>query len=99
MLSSPPAPDHTNAIVVGIERYEEGDQWNLDGPVRDALDFVAWLRTRGVPDENLHILLSPLDTNQHLLHNLTPVPLEATSFNVQNAFTRTLRTLDVDLLY
>ena len=56
-------PTRTFALVVGIEKYDAGSNWNLDGPVTDALEFYQWLLARNVSRENIHLLLSPLDEN------------------------------------
>ncbi|MFI5808275.1 hypothetical protein [Streptomyces sp. NPDC051561] len=54
------------ALVVGVESYEAGSAWQLDGPVRDALGYVDWLRGYGVPPQSVTLLLSPLDRNRRL---------------------------------
>ncbi|MDJ0462628.1 caspase family protein [Streptomyces sp. H27-C3] len=54
------------ALVVGVESYEAGSAWNLDGPVHDALGYASWLRELGLPAESLTLLLSPLDRNRAL---------------------------------
>ncbi|MFG2429772.1 caspase family protein [Streptomyces sp. NPDC048590] len=53
-------PDQMFALVVGIERYAAGEDWDLPGPARDALRFCDWLRARGVPESNIQLHLSPL---------------------------------------
>jgi vWA-MoxR associated protein C-terminal domain len=53
-------PSKLLAYVVGIERYDAGAKWNLQGPVRDALDFAAWLVARGLGPANIHAFLSPI---------------------------------------
>lgn len=52
------SPDRCCAVVVGIERYEFGTNWNLHGPASDALRFVAWLDKRGLRTENIKVFLS-----------------------------------------
>ncbi|MFE2020382.1 hypothetical protein ACFW9O_20330 [Streptomyces sp. NPDC059499] len=54
------------ALVVGVESYEAGSAWDLDGPVHDALGYAGWLREIGVRDESLTLLLSPLERNRAL---------------------------------
>jgi hypothetical protein len=54
-------PRKTHALVVGIERYDIGESWNLEGPAVDAVRFVNWLVARGVPAGNIWLHLSPLD--------------------------------------
>ena len=56
-------PDQTHALVVGIESYAGGPALNLDGPANDAYQFVRWLQGHGVPDENIILLVSPLEKN------------------------------------
>ncbi|MFB8117385.1 caspase family protein [Streptomyces sp. NPDC056465] len=53
-------PDRVFALVVGIERYAAGPDWDLPGPARDALRFRSWLLARGVPDANIQLHLAPL---------------------------------------
>ncbi|MFF8831913.1 hypothetical protein [Streptomyces sp. NPDC015131] len=54
------------ALVVGVESYEAGTAWDLDGPVRDALGHVAWLRELGLEPGDITLLLSPLTRNADL---------------------------------
>ncbi len=56
-------PARTHALLVGIERYAEGGDWNLNGPARDVIEFHAWLCSRGVPAKQIGALVSPLDQN------------------------------------
>ncbi|MFE7710391.1 caspase family protein [Streptomyces sp. NPDC057486] len=60
MIRGPVAPDRVVALVIGIEQYAAGPDWNLPGPVRDALRFRDWLLARGVPDTNILLHLAPL---------------------------------------
>ena len=53
----------TIAIVVGIEDYEVGKEWRLDGPALDACRFARWLTSRGVPADRITLLISPLPEN------------------------------------
>ncbi len=55
------SPQRTYALVVGIERYEAGAAWDLDGPAQDAARFTSWLASRGVPADQMLVFLSPLD--------------------------------------
>jgi hypothetical protein len=63
-------PAQTHAIVVGIERYDIDDGWNLNGPARDAVEFIRWLRKRDVPPENIAFFASPLLENEEDLQSL-----------------------------
>ncbi|AQS67044.1 effector-associated domain 2-containing protein [Streptomyces pactum] len=53
-------PARVHALIVGIEAYGAGPPWDLPGPARDAVRFRHVLRTAGVPEDNLHVHLSPL---------------------------------------
>jgi hypothetical protein len=53
-LTSP--PNRVFAIVVGIEEYEGGSQWQLRGPGLDAIRFARWLLVdRKVPATNIQL--------------------------------------------
>ncbi|MCG6493844.1 caspase family protein [Kitasatospora sp. A2-31] len=55
------APERVFALVVGIESYGVGADWNLRGPARDAVRFAEWLTgPAGVPPGNVRLFLSPL---------------------------------------
>ncbi|MFD4692200.1 caspase family protein [Streptomyces sp. NPDC058463] len=60
MTRRPVEPERIVALVIGIEKYAAGADWNLPGPVRDALRFRDWLLARGVPDANILLHLAPL---------------------------------------
>jgi hypothetical protein len=98
------APDRTYAVVVGIERYEAGDAWDLDGSAESALRIISWLRRCHVPAENITALLSPLETNRSKvkqalaeLEFLTD-PLPATVDEIRRVITEQLPAKDGDLL-
>src|SRR5690349_5928043 len=91
-------PEHTYALVVGIEKYEARALPDLDGTVSDSLRFAAWLRRRGVPLENVLLHLSPLDANASLMDGW-PGVAPATHTNIENALTRTLHGAIGDLLW
>jgi hypothetical protein len=55
---------------VGIEHYAGGKGWQLPGPVNDALAIRQWLLDKGVPNEQIHLHLSPLPENQGKLADL-----------------------------
>jgi hypothetical protein len=52
-------PDDVLAIVVGVDHYDYGGQWELKGPVRDAVNTVDWLLKQNVPTGNIALFLSP----------------------------------------
>ncbi|WP_307853310.1 caspase family protein [Kitasatospora sp. RG8] len=55
------APERVFALVVGIESYGVGADWDLRGPARDAVRIAEWLTgPAGVPAANVRLFLSPL---------------------------------------
>lgn len=56
-------PATTKALLIGIEKYDAGASWNLNGPAKDVLRMAEWLCKQGVPPQNLTIFLSPPDDN------------------------------------
>jgi hypothetical protein len=63
-------PAHAHAIVVGIEKYDIGETWDLNGPAVDAARFIRWLRGRGVPANNIRLFAAPLERNKGELASL-----------------------------
>lgn len=57
-------PRHTRAVLVGIEEYAAGPDWRLDGPALDACRFARWLLGRGVPADQIHLLVTPHHGNR-----------------------------------
>jgi Effector-associated domain 1/Caspase domain len=55
--------ENVYALVVGIEKYKGGSEWDLNGPAKDALNFASWLLDLGVKPERIQLFLSPLDVN------------------------------------
>ncbi len=90
-------PQNTHAVVVGIECYEVSDAWTLDGPVRDAVRFVDWLLERGVPKEQIILLLSPSKKNKAYVDALNgtlyPRPKSASQSEVDRVLTDELDVL------
>jgi hypothetical protein len=64
------SPSNVHAIVVGIEKYDVAPSWNLNGPAVDAARFVRWLRSKGVPKQNILLFSAPLDENKSYLEAL-----------------------------
>ena len=60
-------PSHVYALVVGIEQYQAGPAYDLNGPAKDALGFAQWLLTHEVQPANIQLFLSPLDQNREIL--------------------------------
>ncbi|MEU6253354.1 caspase family protein [Streptomyces sp. NPDC047043] len=56
-------PSRTSVVVVGVESYEAGPDWDLDGPAEDARRFADWFLERDVPPERVSVLVSPLERN------------------------------------
>jgi hypothetical protein len=82
--------EQTFAVVVGVETYAAGKQWDLDGPASDAVRFVAWLRERKIPVENIYLFLSPLDVNRSLLQQIEIEPSPAELHLISNVLTEKL---------
>jgi len=57
-------PANTHAIVVGIEEYDIGPDWNLDGPALDAARFIRYLRDQHIPPGNITLFTKPLAKNR-----------------------------------
>ena len=74
-------------LVVGIEKYDAGSGWDVDGPAGAARRFVDWLRTDRVPDDNILLFLSPLDGNRELLKGDGPAAQPATEQRILEALT------------
>ena len=72
-------PAKVYALVVGIEKYQAGSAYDLNGPANDALKFSSWLLNQGVEPEHISLFLSPLEQNQGMrlaaeAKGLIPVP-------------------------
>jgi len=85
-------PTTTKALLVGIEKYKAGENWNLNGPAHDVIRMAQWLTKQNVPPENLTIFLSPLDNNQETIEKARELtgsePATATKSNIQNELSR-----------
>jgi len=94
------SPERTYALVVGIESYDAGPSWDLDGPAKDAALFASWLLDCGVPAAQILLFLSPLP-GQPLGVSL-PIGLTVRSAqreSVTKAITRTLPGWRGDLFW
>lgn len=67
-------PRDTRAVVVGVEEYDIPEWPRLVGPARDACLFTEWLVDRGVPAENIDLLLSPLPADRAPVAGVRPSP-------------------------
>src|SRR5262245_12750655 len=92
-------PQKTHAIVVGVETYDVGPGWNLDGPANDACRFVKWIRGNGVPAEQIELFVSPLPENQSLLDQLDVASQPASHAAITKAVTDSLSQRSGDLLF
>jgi hypothetical protein len=94
-------PQHTYAVVVGIEHYAAGQDWDVPGPASDARRFADWLVRRQVPYANIMLFLSPLDQDEKAAMLQWPgsAILPATREKVRSVFTHTLHQKQGDLLY
>ncbi|CAL9468516.1 hypothetical protein SUDANB120_02790 [Streptomyces sp. enrichment culture] len=59
-------PARVHAVVVGIEHFGRVPDrgWDLPGAAADAMRFTRWLRRRGVPAENITLMLAPVPAAQ-----------------------------------
>ena len=92
-------PKKTSAIIVGIENYNAGQSWDLNGPAHDACQFATWLCNKQVPSENITLFISPLDENRQLALPNGLSFQAATEQNVTNCIENTLAQSIYDLLY
>ena len=83
---TPAIPEHTHAVIVGIEKYRADDGWDLDGPLNDSLAIRSWLLASGVPEGHLHLHVSALDWNQSRLQATGVNPKEATNQALRQTF-------------
>lgn len=94
-------PQNTRALVIGIEQYEAGSTWDLDGPASDAVRFLEYLSRRGVPKENIQALLQPLEPNREELENRAKCVAASVETPTRQTFedivTRRLPPLQADL--
>jgi hypothetical protein len=94
-------PEHTHALIVGIERYAAGSQWDLNGPLNDALGIRKWLLGSGVPAGQIHLHVSALEANQSLLNDLRAGHQEATDQALRKTIAKlkTIPTSQSELLF
>ncbi|MFF4922402.1 hypothetical protein ACFY4B_17625 [Kitasatospora sp. NPDC001261] len=102
----PLAPERVFALVVGIESYRVGTDWDLRGPARDAVRVAQWLSgPAGVPEANIRLFLSPLPVppQGHLPEqpdtSALPAHRPATGADIEDALLRELPKHDGDLLF
>jgi hypothetical protein len=91
-------PAQTHAVLMGVEKYDAGPDWNKLSILRDVLEFYEWLRSRGVPAEQIVTLFSPRDESVAVLAESKVGAIPATSENVIKAFD-SLNPKSGDLLF
>jgi hypothetical protein len=95
------APANSHAIVVGIERYEAGPSWNLDGPASDAIRFMEYLKRRGVPKKNVQAYLTPLPENAAIVNRADELAAKVaapTQAEIDDVIEKQLPSMKTDLL-
>jgi len=88
-------------VAIGIEQYDAGESWNLDGPASDAVRVVEYVRACGVPKEHVQACLSPLPQNPELLpraHELAATVATPTQATLDDLIERWMPALQGDLL-
>ena len=68
----------TFALIVGIEEYDMGAEWTLEGCIASALTFLAWLQQSHVPLDHVFLHLSP--QNSH--HAARPADLNSVQASI-----------------
>ncbi|NEP51494.1 MAG: NB-ARC domain-containing protein,Caspase domain-containing protein [Moorea sp. SIO3C2] len=91
-------PEKTYGLIVGIENYQ-ATNWNVNGPVHDAIKFADWLLSQGVPTDNIRLCLSPLTENTELVNNFEITSKPATEHNLVDIITNDLSQKTGDLLF
>ena len=83
--------DQVYALVVGIETYDLGADYNLDGPAQDGLKFIDWLLSHGVEPGHIRFFVSPLAKNSDVRSqaekrgiNTSPATRDATDSYLRN---------------
>jgi len=92
--------EKTHAVLIGIETYAIGADWDLTGPALDACRVGHWLVDRGVPPANITLLVAPLRANdaevQRLAGEVGVRPADHTA--IREALTTSLYYAKSDLL-
>ena len=83
MTVRPADPARTHAVLIGIESYAAGSDWDLDGPARDVLAMHDWLRGHKVPLAQIYTVASPLPRNAALFGEAGLASLPATSGSIR----------------
>ncbi|MBD1848287.1 caspase family protein [Cyanobacteria bacterium FACHB-63] len=104
MTTAPVQAPNVHALIVGIEKYRAGTEYNLNGPANDALKFAEWLLQHGTEPRHIHLFLSPLEQNQGVSSKAKGKgldPLPATHDEIANTIRSklTIESSRGDLLY
>ncbi|NEQ10322.1 MAG: NB-ARC domain-containing protein,Caspase domain-containing protein [Moorea sp. SIO4E2] len=91
-------PEKTYGLIVGIENYQ-ATNWNVNGPVHDAIKFADWLLSQRVPKDNIRLCLSPLTENSELVNNFEITSKPATEQNIVDIITNDLSQKTGELLF
>ncbi|MEU9733143.1 hypothetical protein [Streptomyces sp. NPDC048002] len=92
-------PRLTTVVVVGVDAYEAGAHWALDGPVSDALRFADWFLARGVPPERITALLSAPPGRSDAAREVPYTVLGADRATVHRTLLRTVAADSSELLW
>jgi DNA polymerase III delta prime subunit len=93
-------PEEIYALIVGIEKYQAGHDWNLNGPAKDAINFADWLLERRIKPENIHLFVSPLEQNSDLLKKTSLTVKDANREDISDIISHLLdKNIAGQLLY
>ncbi|GAB3251945.1 effector-associated domain 2-containing protein [Kineosporia babensis] len=88
----------TTLVLVGVEQYSAGPQWDLPGPAADARRFADRFWSQGVLPERTFAFVSALPDSESLWANTPITPRTATRENVRGFLARTVAETEGDLL-
>lgn len=97
MSLRPADPARTHAVLIGIELYAAGSNWDLDGPSRDVLAIYEWLRGHTVPASQIQTIVSALPRNAAVFGEAGIACPPATSGSIRRVL-NAVRELQGDLL-
>ena len=97
MTVLPADPERTHAVLIGIEAYAAGSEWDLDGPARDVLAMYDWLIKHKVLPAHIQLVVSPLPRNAALFGEAGLPSLPATSGAIRRVL-NAVREQDGELL-
>jgi hypothetical protein len=91
-------PGRTFAVVVGIDKYDIGSEWDLNGPANDAHRFIQWLSKQDVPSDNIYAFVSTDDAKLSGFRELGVAPRPAEHGLIRDTLTNKLASVSGDLL-